>query len=391
VAKHFIALDSLRGIAAIMVALHHFRSIGPLDGAAIVRQAWMFVDFFFVLSGFVIAATYRARLGAGFGAGAFLLLRIGRLYPLHLVMLGAFVLTEFAIMAAGPALGGSGRVPFSGQTDPWAILSNLLLVSGLGIHDGLTWNGVAWSVSTEMWTYVAFACLVVLLRPFGGLAGLALAAGGFAIMAAALVLPHPFGRFVDIGRCLHGFGIGCLLFEAFAALAARRAARGLSPGVMTGLEAAALALALAPFLARGLLPPHLLTALAFAPAVFVFAHDGGALSRLLGARPFVMLGLLSYSIYMIHPFVQSRLMLPVALVAQKRLGLELVSLGVIDGETAQIWGASAAGGLALTVAMLAIVVMLSFLAYRWIEAPSRAAMRRYVDARHAPAARAVAR
>ena len=54
----FYALDSWRGIAAVMVALFHMPIAWSLYDVGIVRHAWLFVDFFFVLSGFVIAFTY---------------------------------------------------------------------------------------------------------------------------------------------------------------------------------------------------------------------------------------------------------------------------------------------------------------------------------------------
>ncbi len=381
--RHFVALDSLRGIAALMVALHHFRTDGPLDGLALVRQAWLFVDFFFLLSGFVIAANYRDRLAEGHGVGPFMLLRIGRLYPLHLVMLLAFVAAEAALLLAGPGLGGQ-RAAFSGQTDPWTLPSNLLLLSGLGLHEGLTWNGVAWSVSTEMWTYLAYALAASLLAAWVRLSGLVLAITGFVVLIAAAASPESLGRFAGIGRCLHGFGVGCLLFEAYEAIRRRSQMRGEqgSPSgpMLTALECGAIVLAATPFLTIGLLPPHLLTAAAFAPAVLVFAFDGGRLSRLLQVRALTALGLLSYSIYMIHPFVQARLMLPIALLLQKTLNFPLVERRIVDGEAVQVWGGGAAGGLALVVLMVVLVILLSILAYRWIEVPGRAAMRRHVEA-----------
>lgn len=63
----FAVLDSWRGLAACMVALFHLRVPSHLDGAALVRNASLFVDFFFVLSGFVITASYAQRLAGGFG------------------------------------------------------------------------------------------------------------------------------------------------------------------------------------------------------------------------------------------------------------------------------------------------------------------------------------
>jgi peptidoglycan/LPS O-acetylase OafA/YrhL len=87
----FAVLDSWRGIAACMVALFHLRVLSHVGDAALVRHASLFVDFFFVLSGFVITGGYAERLAAGFGAWRFALLRFGRLYPLHLAVLAAFV------------------------------------------------------------------------------------------------------------------------------------------------------------------------------------------------------------------------------------------------------------------------------------------------------------
>jgi peptidoglycan/LPS O-acetylase OafA/YrhL len=52
----------------------------------------------------------------------------------------------------------------------------------------------------------------------------------------------------------------------------------------------------------------LLAPVIFGFAVFIFAHEGGMISRLLSARPFLTLGALSYSIYMTHIFVQARMM-----------------------------------------------------------------------------------
>ncbi len=57
-AERFIALDSLRGLAALAVMLFHIGDFGWLGGLDAIQHAWLLVDFFFVLSGFVIAASY---------------------------------------------------------------------------------------------------------------------------------------------------------------------------------------------------------------------------------------------------------------------------------------------------------------------------------------------
>ena len=100
--QRYVALDSWRGIAACLVALYHFDAVSHVWGLPLLRHAWLFVDLFFVLSGFVIAANYQQRLLAGYGAGRFILLRLGRLYPLHFVMLAVFVALKLLLLI--PAL-----------------------------------------------------------------------------------------------------------------------------------------------------------------------------------------------------------------------------------------------------------------------------------------------
>ncbi len=77
----------------MIVALYHFPGSGLLEQNRLVGNAEFFVDFFFVLSGFVIAANYLHRIGDERAALRFMGLRIGRLYPLHFVTFIAFFLS----------------------------------------------------------------------------------------------------------------------------------------------------------------------------------------------------------------------------------------------------------------------------------------------------------
>src|SRR2546425_10965309 len=96
--QRFIALESWRGIAACLVALFHLDAYSHLYDVPLLRNAWLFVDFFFVLSGFIIAANYQQRLLEGFGIGRFILLRLGRIYPLHFVMLALGVALKLVLL-----------------------------------------------------------------------------------------------------------------------------------------------------------------------------------------------------------------------------------------------------------------------------------------------------
>lgn len=82
----FDALDGLRGIAAFAVLVMH---VTPHNAINITPHAALAVDFFFGLSGFVIAAAYGARIEAGMPLKSFMWLRLVRLYPL--ILLGAVI------------------------------------------------------------------------------------------------------------------------------------------------------------------------------------------------------------------------------------------------------------------------------------------------------------
>ncbi|PZQ57515.1 MAG: acyltransferase [Novosphingobium pentaromativorans] len=79
--KHYLGLDGLRGVAAVAVVLFHRRWLGP--GGHFFDQAHLAVNFFFILSGFVIDHAYAERLKqGGISLGRFVTSRIVRLYPL---------------------------------------------------------------------------------------------------------------------------------------------------------------------------------------------------------------------------------------------------------------------------------------------------------------------
>ncbi|MFT5164350.1 MAG: peptidoglycan/LPS O-acetylase OafA/YrhL, partial [Alteromonadaceae bacterium] len=107
----FNSLESLRGIAAVIVALFHS---GFMSGSkyALIAQGDIFVDFFFVLSGFVMAFAYVEKIQSGLGIKKFTLLRFGRLYPLHLFMLLVWVPYVLAKAFAYYKLGLGSNDPF---------------------------------------------------------------------------------------------------------------------------------------------------------------------------------------------------------------------------------------------------------------------------------------
>jgi peptidoglycan/LPS O-acetylase OafA/YrhL len=296
----FHVLDGWRGVCALLVALYHLDVASHVHELALVRHAWMLVDFFFVLSGFVIAFAYQDSLTDGRGIRQFAIRRFGRLWPLHAAMLLPFV----AIAAVKLAGHHDGASPFSGAQSPAALLASLALVHVLHLFAQPVWNVPSWSISAEFCAYGIFVlyCLVTpRLRIF---AATAISVFGLAVMAAFSA--HMLDTTVDFGffRCLYGFFAGvliCLLWRHY-------------PGLRIGGTRAELAALFLVGLFICMTPrdnaASLAAPLLFALVVHVFAVQSGQVSRVMGARLIGLMGTLSYSLYMVH-YLVSRLLVSV--------------------------------------------------------------------------------
>jgi peptidoglycan/LPS O-acetylase OafA/YrhL len=132
--KHFLILDAMRGIAALAVLLFH---IGQDSGSHIVPDGYLAVDFFFVLSGFVVTLAYEGNMSRGLRANEFIIMRIKRLYPT--IAIGMII----------------GLIPLALNINPyaqfglWVIPQFLLLPMMTGV---LLYpiNGPIWSIFYEL-------------------------------------------------------------------------------------------------------------------------------------------------------------------------------------------------------------------------------------------------
>ncbi len=322
----YVALDSLRGICALMVVLYHLHPDGPITSLPFARNGWMFVDFFFVLSGFVISASYGDRLARGFSLGRFLWLRLGRLYPLHLFVLALLAAVELlAALTDGQA---DGRAGFSGSFSLGHLLMDLGLAQSFGLSTVQGWNIVSWSIAAEFWTYLLFALIVrqfpkVHVPVFAGLFVVALV--WLLIGSEAWLDTSNRMGFV---RCVMGFSLGVLVKYAFD----HAPVRG---GSIAELIVVAAIIAFVSWVR-----PSALTYLApplFAIMVYVFASESGMLSRFLHLRFFRLLGRLSYSIYMIHLFALARYFDLVGGIAPS-IPPDLITVGALGFVTLIAWG-----------------------------------------------------
>jgi peptidoglycan/LPS O-acetylase OafA/YrhL len=297
--SRFVALDSWRGICAILVVVFHFVSDMPssLESSAFIRNSYLFVDFFFVLSGFVLCHSYRGKISSPSDFARFVLRRFGRVWPLHIVVLAGF----FAAVAWISRLPHPDGLSLSWHSTGYsidALLPSALLLNAMNLQ-GTVWNGPAWSIGAEFYVYLLFALLVIVTSRRLIVPSLCLS-----IAALALVYrwaPDLMNTTWDYGiiRCVAGFFGGVVAYHLYEFM------RGRDPLPATLLELAAVALVVLFVTFAGEDADHgslisLAAPLVFGVAVIVFAGEHGFLSLMLRARPFKALGRYSFSIYMIH-------------------------------------------------------------------------------------------
>jgi peptidoglycan/LPS O-acetylase OafA/YrhL len=301
--RHFRVLDGWRGIAALLVAIFHLNVFSAIYSLDFVRNAYLFVDFFFVLSGFVITHSYANRLQTLEDIGAFAIRRFGRLWPLHAVVLLAFVIVESA-KAISAARGVSfTNPPFTGSNSLNTIAMNLAFAQSFGIERQLTWNSPSWSISAEFWTYLIFAG--ALFSAATWLSRIRFATGS--LIAAMLVgsasililfAQHGIDATYDLGlfRCLYGFLVGHLTYRLWQAASHVKLTSAF-------LEAGTLIATVVYVSVVGRTGFSFLAPLVFALVVFVFAFEAGPVSMLMSNKGNEWLGRISYSIYMWQAFI----------------------------------------------------------------------------------------
>ncbi len=287
------ALTSVRGIAAWFVVLFHIRfALGlPDPELHFLAKGYLAVDFFFLLSGFVIWMTWgeRIRIGGLAAVPSFLQRRVARVWPLHLVMLGFGV-----VIAAALELTGRGSDQF-----PWHELPlHILLLQNWGFTEHLTWNNPAWSISCELAAYLLFPLLALAIDwrrvpSWGVIAAIALLLGvlhGVFASQGAWALGQEITR-LGLIRCVLEFAAG----TAIAALWLRWREHWRVPALI----AFALALVLAAGWAMSL-PETLAAPATFAALLLALALTSAKAGNPLEVAPLHYLGEISYATYLSH-------------------------------------------------------------------------------------------
>lgn len=369
------ALTGLRGVLSLWVVFFHiyyilevvkFPTADYLPAFIIhaVGIGGLGVDGFFLLSGFVLSHVYTRDLDRQLtyeSSRRFLLLRLARVYPVHLAIIIVYALFKLSGVTFQMEMCGVPTL----ETDPnntcqrfglTGLVAQLTLTSIWGWHEPLTWNAPAWSISAEWAAYLAFPLLVqVTSRVSNGwqaMMGAVVSVALLGLVLAARGSPADQIPVEDVSLARIGFLFvaGMLMYRCYQSELFARI-----PWAVVAIVSLLLALLLLQLRAYPIFFVWI-----FIPFILSLAQSGGIVSRFMSSRVMVWLGAVSYSLYMCHVLL-----------------LDLLGVFVkSDGAGEQIDALSALG---LSCGLLAGSLALASALYYGVEEPCRRALRRFIE------------
>ena len=316
--SEIVALSGARAIPPLILVLFHYTAGRTYSGFKWfdmpVGKGYLWVEFFFILSGFILTYVYGAKWREFWRASGyvrFLQTRLTRLYPLHLFMLFVILFMMIGLRALANHYGYVSIYdePYHPINSWPTFVANLFLVQAWNMFPYLSWNGASWFVSVEFllclltplyFTIARGGIFSAIMLIFCGVTGLAYLSGYLGLLGLGPIMKYGLDLTFHNGiyRGMSDFAIGVGLAVLFGAVKARGGA-SLPTAMHSLLQLAAFGLLLYAIYETGWAhrPQDLYVALSMALFIFVLAFDRGIVAGFFQAKVLLTLGEWSYAIY----------------------------------------------------------------------------------------------
>jgi peptidoglycan/LPS O-acetylase OafA/YrhL len=305
-----LALTGVRAYAALWVYLAHLHFMPAYDGGfgnkfdlgmftLLLRADFMAVDFFFVISGFVLYRHYKDYFTfstRGWKLDKFLLLRVSRLWPMHILAIG---MIGFYHWAGIPHPLQSGLQDGLLHFWPITLPLNAMMMQSWGIVPAASWNEPAWTVSAMFFVYLVFPTAIMLVQVARKTC--------WQVVAIILLLMalEAVPRFVEGVRMADGIGAMLRAFTLFmtGCFCYRLYADGWLNSVWSDavfLLCFIIAVGLMMLFISGTPFPLILVHIFYPLMILALANARGGVRMAFVNRPALWIGKLSYSIYILH-------------------------------------------------------------------------------------------
>lgn len=349
-------IESLRGIAALSVAFYHFGINSYLTSNSFIKNSWLMVDFFFLLSGFVIALNFQNKIYNFSDSLKFQARRFFRLYPLHIAVLLVFLIIECAKYIAESRYGLVANNPAFTINNFESFLLNVFMIHAL-YQDYLTWNGASWSISAEFFTYFLFSLIVLICKR----KTVFIVSSSVLISFAAFIFLFNTNLSAGNGlvRCFFSFFLGVIVWNLC------RHAIYQVPNFISYFMVTLSILAIVFSESEDIIGINILTPFIFSLMLISLQasnQDTNYIINLLNKKKLVYLGTISYGIYMLHGIIWwvMRQILKFGFnfpVSQNKRGFTQV---VVENELLATF--------ILTMGLI-LIIYLSHLSYKFLEKP----------------------
>ncbi len=316
-------LTPLRGIAALLTVIYHIDLMIGHGGGMLLKfndtlvltRMYLMVDFFFILSGFIMCHVYGELFTNSVKLSdfkKFTIARFARVYPLHFVTLAYTIVLLFV----SAKVGVPKNIILEVENNTSSIFTNLFLLHSMNLHQWFTWVHASWSISVEWWAYMLFPFLVAPFSRLNSIGKIIISAlcilGYLAIMFYLIPLvkisPALMAIFGSEGgpgvgdslnvsfqfgyvRCLCGFILGMMMYQGFKT----EWGKGL-----LGNGYAIIILTLCSFICMHFALPDVFT-VAFFPFILLSgAYGSVGMNKFFSTAALQRLGDWSFSLYLVH-------------------------------------------------------------------------------------------
>ena len=370
----------MRGIAALLTVIFHVDILiggGNLlvkhNQSMVLNRMYLMVDFFFILSGFIMCHVYGKIFKNKVDKPTFkkfIAARFARVYPLHILML-VYCLALFFVSAQ---LGIPKITVLQADNNSYSIITNLLLLHSMNFNSWFTWNHASWSISTEWWAYMIFPFLVMPFQRLRSSGKVVIAFFCFAgyICISFFIVPLvtvPKGlSFAKIPesllsvnvayqygfiRCLCGFLLGMVMYDAYKLNWLKNL---LSNGYILCI------LFIAALTCMHFSLPDFITIIFFPFILLSGAFGSSGMNKFFRTRPLQKLGDWSFSIYLTH----QPLLFTISSIVRYFNPEWQATTSILP-----IPNLKMSTGWLLCLALIILVIFISYLTYTFFEVPVR--------------------
>lgn len=379
--KYLNNLTPMRGIAALLTVIYHVDLMIGNGGDMLVNKShtmilsrmYLMVDFFFILSGFIMFYVYGKMFSLNVNKESFkkfTISRFARVYPLHFFTLCYCIVLFFISQRMGVPENPVLQI----ENNLFSIFTNTLLLHSMNFHNWFSWNHASWSISVEWWAYMLFPFLVAPISKMNSskkaIIGIMCFVGYLAItffIIPVVTVPkeipfvkvNPSQLSINVAyqygyiRCLCGFILGMIVYQAYHA-------KWLSNFFANGYIL--IVLTFIAFISMHFNLPDFVTIIPFPFILLCGAYGSTGIDNFFSNKFLQRLGDWSFSIYLIHqPLLFT-------------IGSIMSYLNPMDPNK-PVSGPppkpEMLTGWVICIAFLILTIAISFVTYRFIEVPAR--------------------